>query len=132
MDELSDKLSMEMRNFQADMIVLSFFLSVMLSSGSPYLIKTLADDSCSSFSISFHHLVKPSTELKLGHGLYRNMDSGSGRRPCLSWKLFDLILFLPQLYVLQPHACLHAIALIHIFRTSLYYIGSTSFLDYGN
>jgi len=99
----------------------------MLSSGILYLIMILADDSFSSLFLSFHHMHKPSSELKLGQGFYRNMDSEWVRRPCLSWKLFDPILFLcPQLYALEPHVCLHAIGLTLIFRTSLYDIGSTS------
>lgn len=56
--------SMEVRTFQADIILLSMSLSLsfMLNSGNPHLIMILADDSCSSFSVALHHMDKPTTE----------------------------------------------------------------------
>lgn len=55
---------MEVRTFQADIILLSTSLSLsfMLNSGNPHLIMILADDSCSSFSVALHHMDKPTTE----------------------------------------------------------------------
>lgn len=59
---------MEVRTFQADIILLSLSLSFVLNSGNPHLIMTVADDSCSSFSVAFHHMDKPTTEKPIWDG----------------------------------------------------------------